>query len=201
MKKGLLLSLLLCATLTVVFRISLLQAVSSFLIYEDELQKAPVMFVLSGGPLDRGSEAVRLYNAGWASLVICTGENIPHNFAALGIDSIEGAITKIHMLSEGLPEEKIQLIRKGTSTFEEAEEILRYCKAMNIDKAIIVSSDFHTRRIHRVIKKQFKNTGVQVIIQGATNTAYDKDYWWSYENGLIDVNNEYIKLLYYWWKH
>ncbi len=200
-KKKILGGTLLLIVLLFLFRVQLLQNISSFLVYEDELSITPVMFVLSGGPLDRGNEAVKLYKEGWAPLVICTGENVPHNFEAIGIDSIEGAVTRYHMVESGVPLKDISLIRKGTSTKEEAQVILEYCKSKSIPSAIVVSSEFHTRRVKRVFQQKFAESNINIIIQGAPSSAYDINYWWTNENGLIDVNNEYIKLIYYWIKY
>ena len=59
--------------LLILFRNPLLKATGQFLIYESELKKSEVIFVLSGGGFDRGNEAVKLYEAGWARKIVCTG--------------------------------------------------------------------------------------------------------------------------------
>jgi hypothetical protein len=47
-------------------------------------------------------------------------------------------------------------------------------------------------------RKRFEQAGIALCIAGAPSTTYNEKLWWAKENGLIMVNNEYIKLLYYW---
>ena len=183
------------------FRTPVLRSLGEFLIYEDNLKKTTYAFVLSGGPWDRGNEAVNLFKKNFADTLVCTGENIPHDFKALGLDMLESEITEKNMLNQGVPKEQILLLKKGTSTREESEEILSFCKARNVKNIIVLSTDFHTRRIKQVFKKKFEKEGIEVIVWAAPSSSYDALNWWKSENGLIALNNEYIKQLYYLVKH
>ena len=183
------------------FRVPILHALGNVLICEEPVEKVQAIFVLSGGPLDRGGEAAKLYGAGISKRVICTGSNTPADFAALGITYLESEITRIYMMHEGVPDSSIDLIKKGTSTREEEECILDYCKKNNLNNVMVVSSKFHTRRICRTFNKAFSNAHIHLIIHGASSSTYDENNWWKREDGLIAVNNEYIKILYYWVKY
>ena len=66
---------------------------------------------------------------------------------------------------------------------------------------MILSSKLHTHRVQEVFKTKLKKQGVEVIVRGATNSRFDELKWWQDENGLIAVNNEWIKRFYYWWKY
>lgn len=195
---GVLLVLLICLFL---FRYPIMRGMGSFLTATDPMQKVPVLFVLSGGPYDRGAEAAVLFLQGLADSVICTGESIPQDIWALGLNHTEGKISKIMMTDRGVPEGNIKLIEKGTSTQEESEIILAYCKQQGLTKIAIVSHKFHTRRIRRVFKDKFEEAGIEVLIHGAPATAYKEETWWASEHGLIALNNEYIKIVYYWVKY
>ncbi len=195
---GVIIVLLLCLFL---FRYPIMRGMGNFLIATDEPQQVPVAFVLSGGPFDRGREAVRLYNMGMVETIICTGETVPQDIIALGLDHSEGDITKILMLNQGVPENKIVLIEEGTSTLEESDIILAYCKQNGLKKIGVISSMFHTRRIKGVFKNKFEEAGIEVLIFGAKADAYDEQAWWGSEYGLINLNNEYIKIVYYWLKY
>lgn len=195
---GVFLVLVICLLL---FRNPILRGVGHFLIMEDELQKVPVAFVLSGGAYDRAPLAATLYNQGFTDTIICTGENIPNDLLALGLSITEGDITKRFVIENGVPEGNVVLLEQGTSTFEESQLILDYCKQHGITKVGVVSSKFHTRRISRVFNKKFKDSGIEVLIFGAGAISYDEEAWWKSEYGLINLNNEYIKIVYYWIKH
>lgn len=183
------------------FRWPICKAFGEFLIYENELKKSEVLFVLSGGGFDRGNEAVKLYEAGWAPKIVCTGENIPTIFYAVDLEYYESEVTYKNITRQGVPEDNVELVIKGTSTIEEAGIIREYCLKNNFKRIIIVSSKFHTRRIKRVVLPKFEGTGIEVILHGAPSSSYDELAWWGNEYGLIALNNEYIKLVYYWWRY
>ncbi|GIV34915.1 MAG: hypothetical protein KatS3mg031_2450 [Chitinophagales bacterium] len=188
---------LLTAILFWAIRYPILRAAGNYLICEDPLEHAPALFILSGDPWDRGNEAIRLYKSGYAEKIICTGENVPTLFKIAGIDYAESELTWMHLLASGVAAEDAELLCLGTSTREEAEHILHYCREHNVKKAIIVSSLFHTRRMRNTFRKVFQNTGIHLIIRGAPSSVYDENRWWEKEEGLIFVNNEYIKIIYY----
>ena len=56
---------------------------------------------------------------------------------------------------------------------------------------------FHTRRAGNVYKRRFAAEGITVIVRGAHAFDFDEDTWWQNEYGLIGLNNEYMKTLYY----
>jgi len=189
------------ALLLFFFRVSLLRSVGNYLICEDELSKSEAIFVLSGGTYDRGLQALKIYNDSISRKIICTGRNIPKDFMAMGLNYKESLITSVFLLRNGVKSEDLDILPFGTSTKEEVDLIVEYCKKHKLKKVIIVSNKFHTRRIYRSVRKAFVDNDLQVIINGAPSSNYLESYWWKYENGLITVNNEYIKLLYYFIKY
>jgi uncharacterized SAM-binding protein YcdF (DUF218 family) len=197
-KKWLLLLWVITALLLMFFfRYNILTAAGNFLIVEDNLKPCTYAFVLSGGPWDRGNEAARLFKEGMADTLVCTGENIPHDFKALGLNLTESEITEKNLINQGIPQGNILLIRQGTSTQEESEIILSFCKQKGVKQIIVISTDFHTRRISQVFKRKFRQENIEVLICAAPSSSYDARQWWKSENGLIALNNEYIKQLYY----
>jgi len=180
----------------------ILRSVGNYLIVEDELKQAEVIFLLGGGSFDRGNEAAKLLKSGHANYVVCTGGQVPGTLKALGMKYKEAKVSKINLVKNNkVSTLKVKLIAEGTSTKEESELILSYCLEKNIKEAIVLSSKFHTRRVNDVFRPILEEEGINVILRGAPSSQYDEDYWWQYESGLIMVNNEYLKLLYYFWKY
>ena len=66
---------------------------------------------------------------------------------------------------------------------------------------MVVSDKFHTNRIDYAFRDVFEDAGIQLVLRGSPSNAYSESNWWANEEGLIMVNNEYIKLLYYYIKH
>ena len=184
-----------------IFRMPLMRSAGNYLIEEDSLQTADAIFVLSGDPYDRGKHTEYLFNNNYSSNIIVTGENVSHNLLALGIPYAEADLTKHYLITNGVDSNAVIVLRKGTSTLEEAKIIADYAAENNMDKIIIVSSLFHTHRVHKYFKPVLKEKNIELIVSGAPSSLYKEERWWEEEDGLIMVNNEYMKLLYYSVKH
>lgn len=180
-----------------VFKTQLLSVIGNFLIAEDVPQKADAIFVLSGSPVDRAYKAADLYNKKYAPHVVSTGSAIPSLFSAINLNITESELSEIVLKRTGIPQKNILVYPFGTSTKQESDRILNVCKEKSWSKIIIVSDRFHTRRVRFTFKKKMKNEGIECIIVGAPSLRYLESHWWKSENGLLMVNNEYIKLVYY----
>lgn len=183
------------------FRYTLLRATGDMLIDQDKELHADAIYVLGGSPIERGREAARLLGANKADLAFCTGENYYPLLAAEGIDLTEAELSQNAMLRTGADSSKVSLLQTGTSTWEEAGVILAHATANSYDTITVVSTEFHLRRVKRVLRKQGKGKGITVLVRGAYSDRYDSNRWWQSEEGLLMVNNEYVKLMYYLWKY
>ncbi len=184
-----------------IFRVPMLRSVVNYLIVEDTLQPSDAIFILSGGGFDRGNLAANLFDAGWAPKIVCTGGNAMDELCVFDIDTLESDMARANLLQQGIPDSVIVMIRNGTSTKEEAIIILNYCKQHNLKRVIIVSHKTHTHRVDEVFRKPLKDIGVELIIRGAPSSRYNEMEWWKSEDGLIVINNEWIKTVYYWIKY
>ena len=179
----------------------LMLAVGNFLIVSQQPEQADAIYILSGGPDTRGKEGAKLFFTGFSKRIYCTGEN-KHEFLRLfDIDLTEAELTTRALKLEGVPDSSIYLIEQGTSTREEAKIVAHHAAAHEFTKVIVVSDMFHTRRIRYVFKPHFSKANIELIIVGAPSLVYNEQMWWANESGLIMVNNEYIKLFYYWLKY
>jgi uncharacterized SAM-binding protein YcdF (DUF218 family) len=138
-----------------------------------------------------------LIEEGWNQKVICTGGNVPTVLAAIDTVIYEAEITKDLLTRKGINKDAVVALTGSTSTKEESEEILAYCKINALKKITVISSRLHMRRVRMVFEKAFQNQGIQIIYRGAPSQNYDENNWWKSEAGLIMVNNEYVKYLYY----
>jgi len=183
-------------------RREVLVRVGSHLIHEQPLDTVEVLFVLGGNSFDRGNEAARLYDEGYVSRIICMGGNVPSILQVLNKQYKEGELSAIQLQQNLLVDSMdVEVLDKGTSTFEEITEIARYCEDHQIERAMVLSSKFHTRRIRYVIDKVFATGNTELLVRGAPSTKYAESRWWQKEEGMIMVNNEYAKLVYYFYKY
>jgi uncharacterized SAM-binding protein YcdF (DUF218 family) len=96
-----------------------------------------------------------------------------------------------------MPDSLIRVLKTGTSTREEAELILDYSRDLGLKKVMVVSDKFHTHRVEQVFRDKLEDAGIELVLRGAPSSRYSEDQWWAGEAGLLMVNNEYIKLVYY----
>ena len=194
-------SLVLTAVIIYVFRVPELRWFATSLIVEDPLEKVDAIVVLSGGGYDRGNEAVKILKAGYSNQVICTGGNPVIELKVLGIDTLESDMTAANLRRQGIPDSMITELRDGTSTKEESDIVADYCVQHQIKKLMILSSKLHTHRVQEVFRGKLKKRGIELVVRGAYNSRYNELEWWHSEDGLIAVNNEWLKRIYYWWKY
>lgn len=178
----------------------ILRTTGNSLIKVNDPTKVHNIYVLSGNPYDRGRKALEIYNQGYGTEIVCTGENIASNINALGKHLTEGQLTEHYLKTLGFDTTALGSLPIGTSTKEEVDAIIAHLNQTNQNQCIVVTSLFHTRRVRKVFKKNKKQSGIEAIIIGAPSSTYDETAWWKSEQGLIAVNNEYLKLFYYWLK-
>lgn len=190
-------AVVLAVVLFYLLRVPILQSMGNYLRSEDEPAKTRYLFVLSGGAYDRGHEAAKLFKAGLVDTIVVTGENVSQNLLALGIDINEAQLSDSALVRFGIPQERILLIPKGTSTLEEASVIRDFCLKKGQIRATVISDKFHTGRARKLIGPVLKKADIKLTMLGAPSSQYDEDHWWQSEYGLIMVNNEYAKVFYY----
>jgi len=184
-----------------VFRVDILRGVGNYLDDSESPQPAQRIFVLGGGSFDRGHQAARLWYKGYSPRIICSGAPVSGTVKSLGLNYTEAQLTQKRIWGFDIDSLLVEAFDVGTSTMEESNFILDYCLEHNFNKIILVSDKFHTHRIKNVFEDKFEEAGIDIIYSGAPSSRYKESEWWRYEDGLIMVNNEYIKLMYYWWKY
>jgi len=189
--------------LTFAFRSQILTSIANYLIIKDELQPADAIVLLNGDFDTRPFRAGELYKQGLAPIiVVARAENTP----VVDLDLIpnDTDVSVGVMESLGVPREKIIILPVSggtTSTFEEAAAVKQYTKSNSVHRIILVTSAFHTRRARWIFVKAFASSPVSLELAPVPYTDFDHTNWWKNETGLITLNNEYIKLIYYFFKY
>jgi uncharacterized SAM-binding protein YcdF (DUF218 family) len=190
-------ALLVITTVAILLRVPLLRAVGNFLVRADATMPSDALYVLGGAPLERGQEGALALAEGVAAVAYCTGSQVPRSLELEGIDRTEAALSRNVAIAAGADSAQVRLLEVGTSTLEEAQAIVAHALAAGYDDITIISTEFHSRRVGRVFRKQAAGTGLRIHVRIAASQVYDSAYWWKSEEGLLMVNNEYVKLLYY----
>jgi uncharacterized SAM-binding protein YcdF (DUF218 family) len=185
-------------------RAPILTGLANYLVSTDTpLVKADLIFVLNGDFNTRPFYTSDLYKQGLAPLVvIARAESSPAELLGL-VDNPTDIAVEV-MKKQGVPAANIIVLEGDlpvTSTFDEAVALRNYVQTHNIRSVILVTSEFHTRRARWILEQELQGVPVSLEVAGAPHSRFDVSNWWQHEDGLIYLNNEYIKLFFYWFKY
>lgn len=142
---------------------------------DEEPVKSDVIIVLSSGE-GRLEKAVKLYQEG---------------FAYYG--SVEQLYERAQSL--GVPTEAILLEVKSTSTIENARFSKEVMLQHKFQSAIVVSSNFHMRRVKILFDQTFRKSDIELTYSSGESKAYDPNKWWFEKWNRDTIFTEYIKLI------
>jgi len=195
--------LVLLIALAYAFRSQILTGMADLLVVNDPLQPADMIFVLNGDYNTRPFRASELYEQGLAPvIVIAKAEMLPAEKLGLAPNDTDVSINVMKKL--GVPPEKIVVlpVEGGTtSTFDEAIALRQYIESHNIRSLILLTSAFHTRRAKWIFDRELAGLPVRTEVAAVPHYGFDESNWWQSEDGLITLNNETIKLAYYFLKY
>jgi uncharacterized SAM-binding protein YcdF (DUF218 family) len=195
---------LLCLTFLVfALGAQILTGMAGLLIVDDPLQPADMIFLLNGDYNTRPFRASELYEQGFGPIVvIARSEILPAEKLGLAPNPTDVSIGVMKKL--GVPPEKIVVlpVEGGvTSTFDEAIALRHYIESHNIHSLILLTSAFHTRRAKWIFDRELAGLPITLAVVAVPHYGFDQTNWWQSEDGLITLNNEYIKLAYYFLKY
>ena len=169
----------------------------SFLIVNDELNKADAIVVFSGDNGPRTEKGVELLKEGLGDYLILSG--------GIVYDDVTMAeLMKNYAMKLEVPEENILIDDKAATTHENAEFTKDIIEESNFKSIIVVTSEYHSRRSKLAMKKVLENTlvdgkKVEVMVAHSTEEKFTTK-WWTSGNSILIVISEYLKLMGYWLK-
>jgi uncharacterized SAM-binding protein YcdF (DUF218 family) len=175
-----------------------LEAIAKFLIVRDEISQADVIVILGGGGPDRVWQGVDLYQSGYAKWMLATGmkQEMP------GLVVTWPELARREAVSLGVPEDAFIVEDRPTSTYEDAIYVKEDMLNRGFKSAIIVSSPHHTRRARMIFRKVFKDhKDISLQFSPVENGKFQVKKWWTREEELIGVVNEYCKIVLYFFKY
>lgn len=186
--------MLLLVSLSYALRHSVLRAAGRALVENDGARKADCILVLGGD--EYGSRilyAGELAKAGYAPYILVDG---PLTLIGHESDStIQYAVQQRLSPSLFRP---VWLPKGVDSTSREvryvAEKVLR---PNNVKKVLLVTSNYHTRRAARFIRREVPWLSVSVM--PAPDPYFSADGWWTNRNGKKIFLLEWMKTIAEWW--
>jgi len=194
----LLVLLVVCVLVFVVYllREPLLRAFADWWVVSDRLEKAQAIVVLGGDSAagDRLQRAATLYREGWAPRLVVSGPAVRFYLS-------EAELMQREALNLGVPEDKLLVVRHAaTSTLEEAQQLSKVFAEHKLRKLIVVTSNFHTRRVRRIFRKLLRERGTQVWVDAAADSRFVPERWWQEREARALLLLEILKTFGTWWE-
>ncbi|XOU94348.1 MAG: YdcF family protein [Candidatus Kerfeldbacteria bacterium] len=165
----------------------------------EDPQSADVIIVLGGGVVketrslpwsvqERMRQGIVLYRQGYATNMILAGGTVS------GESYTESEIMKAYAQLLGIAPGDLFEEKSSTSTYENATNSLEIMNDKNWKSALVVTSDYHTKRACKV----FEKLDIEIIcISASLDSIFEKDGF----RRLIDARSifrEYIATVYYY---
>lgn len=177
------------------------------LIVKSEISAADAIVVMSGSSthLERADWAAKLYREGRAPLIILTNDSL-----IAGWDKKEERnpyfyeLAARELVMRGVPESKIQVVSDiALGTYEESLGVRDYASAHKLQRLLIVTSAYHTRRTLWSLRHACEGSGIEIGIDSPPpgwQTPAPSRWWWR-RWGWKVVAGEYVKMGYYWMRY
>ncbi|MFQ5926639.1 MAG: YdcF family protein [Terriglobia bacterium] len=191
-----LLALLVLFFLLYLVRGPLLRVLGEWWVVSDELEKAQAIVVLGGDSLrgDRLARAAKLYQEGWAPRLVLVGP-------ALRTYLSETELMQREAIALGVPAEKILRVpQPTTSTLQEALLLRPVFAEHRFRRVIVVTSNFHARRVRRIFRAVFRKQGTRVWVDAAADPRFEPRRWWQEREQRALFFLELVRTVYTWWE-
>ena len=142
-------------------------------VIEDALEKSDVLIVLSDDNFyaDRATRTAELFREGKAPLVVASGRRMR---PSAGI----AELMEHDLVARGVPKDRIlRFAQDGDSTREEAAALAKLAKTKRWHKAIVVTSNYHTRRARYIFRHVFPQD-IEVSVASARDGDFNPENWW-----------------------
>lgn len=156
-----------------------------------ECQAADAIVVVSGGDTPaRAAEGIRMYNNGWAPLIIFSG-------AARDTSGPSNAeVMRQQALDVGVPSQAIVTEDLSRTTAENAEQTRTLFRQLNVERVLLVTSAYHQRRASLEFEKQ--TDGEVAIVNHPVSTDRQwSEFWWTTPTGWYLAVSEVVKIMFF----
>jgi uncharacterized SAM-binding protein YcdF (DUF218 family) len=149
---------------------------------------ADAIIAVSGGDTTgRTSEAIRLYENGWAGKLIFSGAALDKS----GPSNAEAMRRQAN--NAGVPDENIITEEYGATTKQNAENTQSIFEQNNITSAILVTSPYHQRRASLEFAK--RSSGVEIRNHPVSQDSQWSTFWWLTPSGWYLAVSEIVKII------
>lgn len=166
-----------------------LEALGRFLIRSEQPVKSDLIVVLAGDWRGRRVlHAAELVRQGFAPKALVSGPD--HHYGLYESElAIALAVRRGYLAGSFIP----LPMRGANSTQEEAARIVPELRRRSVRRALVVTSDYHTRRSARIYRAAAPDLDVRLV--AAPDAVFRADSWWRHREGRKLVLLEWLKLV------
>lgn len=166
-----------------------------WLIVNEPLEKVDTIIVISGDlEGERVRHSVKLFEAGYANHLIISG--------CPGDQKLNEAIPmQKQAIALGVPPENISLdILKehGLGTGVQAHNVNKIMVEKGFKNAILVTSNFHTRRSQLLFQRAFEGSNIKLFVTHPDKVDFNPEGWWKRKKDRKIAFLEFAKYIWYW---
>lgn len=183
-----------CAVLYLARR-PLLRFTAEAWIIEDPLDKADALVVLGDDNFyaDRATRGAQLFREGKAPLIVASGRRLRPNAGV-------AELMEHDLIERGVPKDKIvRFVHDADSSLEEAHALAQLAKARKWHSVIVVTSNYHTRRVRYIFQRVFPQ-GIEVRIASAQDGDFDPEHWWEKRKSVKELTREFAGMVVTIWE-
>jgi uncharacterized SAM-binding protein YcdF (DUF218 family) len=178
-------------------RAILLSGLAAFLVTEDPLQKADLIYLDNGSVDTAPFLATTLWRQGLAPVVVLAPTKMTET-ERMGLQPNVAEVARGVLEETGIPPEFIVTLPDPVSGLrDQILALTHYLDENDIESVIFVSSMFRTRRVRWMTRSEIDREQIRIQLAAASSPDFGTGDWWKSEQGFVAVLGEYLRLLHY----
>ena len=179
-----------------------LTTAGTWLVVADPLQPARSVVVFGGHVPFRAMEAAAIYKQGWTREVWLTQGGLYEEdraLARLGVDRTPEHLYSLQVLERlGVPGHAIRVLPgRNFNTADEVRAVARELKAAGGDRAILITSKYHARRV-KVTWHALVGARPEASVRYTPDDPFEPGRWWRNTADAMSVSREWFGLFNVW---
>lgn len=146
------------------------------LVVSDDLEPSDAVIPLRGDAQEepvRVDEAAQLVQKRYAPLLLVSVESKPYYGTPVR------RLAETYLREKGFPMGQLRFCENSAdNTLEEAQALRSCLRQVRAKRAIVVTSEYHTRRTRAIFRRVFAESGIAVRVHPAYNPNYWDPHWW-----------------------
>ncbi|HEV2551853.1 MAG TPA: hypothetical protein VGU20_31370 [Stellaceae bacterium] len=174
----------------------LLQSIADAWIVSDQIAPADVVAVFGGGLEDRPFAAAYYYRKGLVRTVLLSNVHVGPA-GHLGAFPTHVVAAREILSKLGVPESAVETFGNDLSnTHDEVLALRAWAEHAGARSIIVPTEIFPARRVRWMLHRVFSED-MTIRVVALDPLEYRRDDWWQHEEGIVSLQNEILKYLYY----